>query len=58
MGSALVAVGGTDWLYWYLATGAASVVIVLMLALDPAEIGLHSFYRDRIVRAYSGASNP
>ena len=57
-GSVLVAVNGQDWFSWYLTGALMSAPIVLVLVLDPAEMGLHSFYRDRIVRAYSGASNP
>ena len=58
VGSVLVKWGGEDWFNWYTATGAMGLAIAGMLLLDPAEIGLHAFYRDRIVRAYSGASNP
>jgi hypothetical protein len=31
--------------------------VILTLHLDPAEYSLHAFYRDRICRAYVGASN-
>lgn len=57
VGSVLITWGEDDWFSWYTATGAMAFGISGMLLLDPAEIGLHAFYRDRIVRAYSGASN-
>lgn len=58
VGSVLIAWGGTDWFAWWIAVAVMSTAIVAMLLLDPAATGLHAFYRDRIVRAYSGAVNP
>jgi hypothetical protein len=42
---------------WVIAAGAAAVTILMLVLMDPNEVGLHSFYRARLVRAYSGASN-
>ncbi len=36
---------------------AASIGLLFSLTVDPHEIGFHSFYRSRLVRAYLGASN-
>jgi hypothetical protein len=58
VGSMLIAWGRDDWSAWYEAVAVMGLVVAIMLLLDPAEIGLHAFYRDRIVRAYPGASNP
>lgn len=49
---------GHDWMRWYLAIAAAATLFVATLFLDPGEYSLHAFYRDRICRAYIGASNP
>ncbi len=54
----LVTVCGTDWWKWWQATAASSGLLVLGLFLKTDEFGLHAFYRDRITRAYQGASNP
>jgi hypothetical protein len=42
------------------AAGLAAAAVLLSAAwrLNPNEIGLHTFYRARIARAYLGASNP
>lgn len=40
------------------ALGALAVVAATLWCLDPNEVGLHSFYRGRIARAYPGASSP
>lgn len=53
----LIAWGRADWFRWYLASAGMAATIGLMLCLDPSEIGLHAFYRDRLTRAYCGASN-
>ena len=58
VGSVLVEVAGSDWFRWYVAAGLMSVVLALALFIDPGSFGLHAFYRDRIARAYLGASNP
>lgn len=42
---------------WQIAAGAALVTIVVLVLMDPNEVGFHSFYRARLARAYSGASN-
>lgn len=36
---------------------AAASAVILGLLFNPHEVGLHGFYRDRLVRAYLGASN-
>lgn len=46
------------WLPWILAVVILTGVLGVVLALDPADYSLHAFYRDRIARAYLGASNP
>jgi hypothetical protein len=43
---------------WWLVGGAALVTLATLVLFNPNEVGLHSFYRSRIVRAYLGASNP
>ncbi len=48
---------GHDFMKWYFATAIAGALVVGTLHLDPAEYSLHAFYRDRICRAYIGASN-
>lgn len=57
VGNALIAIGGTDWLTWWALASGMGLVLVIGLFIDPAEFGLHAFYRDRISRAYSGAHN-
>ena len=37
---------------------AATIVIVTLARLNANEVGLHTFYRARLSRAYLGASNP
>lgn len=39
------------------AFGTAAVVFLASFLFNPHEVGLHGFYRDRLVRAYLGASN-
>lgn len=36
---------------------AAAVTLVVLVSMDPQHVGLHAFYRERLVRAYMGASN-
>ena len=43
---------------WQAAWLGCWVVIALALHMDPSEFGLHKLYRDRISRAFMGASNP
>lgn len=38
--------------------GALGYVALVAAFLNPDEVGLHAFYRSRLVRAYLGASNP
>ena len=47
-----------DWLAWNGAAFAMGAVVLLVLLVDPAEFGMHAFYRDRIRRAYLGAADP
>jgi hypothetical protein len=35
---------------------ALSVVVLLLLLFDPARVGLHNFYRERIARCFLGAA--
>lgn len=42
---------------WQIAAGAALVTALVLVLMDPNEVGFHSFYRARLARAYSGASN-
>lgn len=37
--------------------GAVGITVLVLVLMDPNEVGLHSFYRSRLVRAYPGASN-
>jgi hypothetical protein len=39
----------------YLGGGALGVVLVALLCFNPNEVGLHGFYRSRLVRAFTGA---
>ncbi len=41
-----------------LLVAAVTIVIGVGWMADPNELSLHAFYRDRLVRAYLGASNP
>jgi hypothetical protein len=43
---------------WLVIAALAVVALVVALFVDPQSFGLHTFYRDRIARAYMGASNP
>ena len=52
----IIAVDG-GWASWLLIAGGSATVLVL-LRFDPNEVGLHSFYRGRLARAYLGASLP
>ena len=47
-----------QWILWWLAALAAMTIVAVTLLVDPQEFGLHAFYRDRLARAYLGASNP
>ncbi|HET9481056.1 MAG TPA: hypothetical protein VFP98_04800, partial [Candidatus Polarisedimenticolia bacterium] len=47
-----------DPMRWMMVLGTMSIVVLVSMLLDPAEFGLHAFYRNRIARAYLGASNP
>jgi hypothetical protein len=49
---------GAGLLPWVVLVGVTGGALVLMLTLDPADYSLHAFYRDRISRAYLGATNP
>jgi GNAT superfamily N-acetyltransferase len=42
---------------WYVVGIAAGIVVFAILFFDPAQVSLHSFYRNRLARAYLGASN-
>jgi GNAT superfamily N-acetyltransferase len=57
VGRLLVLVCGTDWLHWWYFGAIMFALLLLGLFIDPAEYGLHAFYRERISRAYAGACN-
>ena len=57
MGFALIRFCGADWLRWWSVALLQGLVLVFGLFILPGEFGLHQFYRERISRAYSGASN-
>jgi GNAT superfamily N-acetyltransferase len=42
---------------WLLFAIALGIVVFAVLFFDPAQVSMHSFYRNRLVRAYLGASN-
>jgi hypothetical protein len=47
--------GVSPWLLFVIALG---IVVFAALFFDPTHVSMHSFYRDRLARAYLGASNP
>ena len=60
------AVGVACFVLWMIEIGAATaalitaagVVVGSSVLFNPNEVGMHSFYRSRLSRAYLGASNP
>jgi hypothetical protein len=46
--------GTSPWLMFDIAFG---IVVFAILFFDPAQVSMHSFYRNRLARAYVGASN-
>jgi hypothetical protein len=42
---------------WLLFAIALGIVVFAILFFDPAQVSMHSFYRNRLARAYLGASN-
>jgi GNAT superfamily N-acetyltransferase len=42
---------------WVLFAIACGIVVFAVLFFDPAQVSMHSFYRNRLARAYLGASN-
>jgi GNAT superfamily N-acetyltransferase len=46
--------GVSPWLLFAIAFG---IVVFAVLFFDPAQVSMHSFYRNRLARAYLGASN-
>lgn len=42
---------------WTLSLWGAIVVLFAIFCFDPAQVSMHSFYRNRLCRAYLGASN-
>ena len=46
--------GTSPWLLFAIALG---IVVFAILFFDPAQVSMHSFYRNRLARAYLGASN-
>ncbi|HVG87114.1 MAG TPA: hypothetical protein VM820_21500 [Vicinamibacterales bacterium] len=57
VGGGLIALAGADWLAWWLASAVMVTLLVLAVFITPEEFGLHAFYRERICRAYPGATN-
>ncbi|MEZ5285945.1 MAG: hypothetical protein R2712_14280 [Vicinamibacterales bacterium] len=57
IGGALIRWAHTDWFVWWQTAAVMVALLVLALFIKPEEFGLHAFYRDRISRAYAGASN-
>lgn len=49
---------GTEPGMWLGAWIGAWLVIAFALSINPSEFGLHRLYRDRLTRAYLGASQP
>ena len=43
---------------WLLFAIALGIVLFAAVSFDPAQVSMHSFYRNRLSRAYLGASNP
>jgi GNAT superfamily N-acetyltransferase len=43
---------------WVLCALALGIIAGAMVLFDPAQVSMHSFYRNRLSRAYLGASNP
>jgi hypothetical protein len=43
----------SPWLLFFIALG---IVVFAIVFFDPAQVSLHSFYRNRLTRAYLGAS--
>jgi len=46
--------GISPWLLFAIALG---IVVFAIVFFDPAQVSMHSFYRNRLARAYLGASN-
>jgi GNAT superfamily N-acetyltransferase len=46
---------GVPW--WILAAVPFCIVLFAIVFFDPAQVSMHSFYRNRLARAYLGASN-
>ena len=42
---------------WSLAGYASAIILFALVFFDPAQVSMHSFYRNRLSRAYLGASN-
>jgi GNAT superfamily N-acetyltransferase len=52
-----------DWIHkgiftpWQLFGIALGIILFALFFFDPAQVSMHSFYRNRLARAYLGASN-
>jgi hypothetical protein len=57
VGGALIEAAGADWFTWWTASAVMTCFLVIGLFITPDEFGMHAFYRDRIARAYAGATN-
>jgi hypothetical protein len=57
VGGVLIETAGPDWFAWWRASAVMTALLVIGLFITPDEFGLHAFYRDRIARAYAGATN-
>jgi hypothetical protein len=57
VGGVLIETAEADWFAWWTASAVMTGLLVIGLFITPDEFGLHAFYRDRIARAYAGATN-
>ena len=57
VGGVLIETAEADWFAWWTASAVMTGLLVIGLFITPDEFGMHAFYRDRIARAYTGATN-
>jgi hypothetical protein len=55
VGQLLSRIACDDLYKWWLVSAVMLTLMAIALLIDPAQFGLHAFYRDRISRAYAGA---
>lgn len=56
--AALIVQGMDHFPVWKIAAIALGIVLFAAFFFDPAQVSMHSFYRNRLSRAYLGPSNP